>query len=163
MQRIRKLKYQAFARDKKALVEASRFQILAETKNEKAEVGALVRKILIVEDDEMSRDMLERRLRRAGFKVCGVSNAETALAFLQDRHPDLILMDILLDEMNGLEATRLIKRDPRTADIPVFALTAYDMFEYRRESLGAGCDEFETKPVHLPRLLDKIGIYLDAP
>jgi CheY-like chemotaxis protein len=113
-------------------------------------------KILLVEDNEMNRDMLSRRLERKGYTVAlavdGVAGIEQAKAVA----PDLILMDMSLPLLDGWEATRRLKADPATAAIPVIALTAHAMNEDRDKALGAGCDDFDTKPVELVRLLGKI-------
>ena len=113
--------------------------------------------ILLVEDNEENRDMLGRRLKRHGFDVCfAVDGASGVRMAIEDR-PDLILMDIALGpDMDGWEATRRIKRDPRTAAIPVIALTAHALASDREKSIEVGCSEYDTKPVDLPRLLDKI-------
>lgn len=113
-------------------------------------------KILLVEDNEMNRDMLTRRLRRHGFEIScafdGPEGVEIALRAL----PDLILMDVALGEMDGWEATMLIKASPETQHIPVIALTAHALASDRRRSVEVGCSDFDTKPIDLPRLLSKI-------
>jgi CheY-like chemotaxis protein len=117
--------------------------------------------ILLVEDNEDNRDMLSRRLTRAGFAVvCAVDGAE-ACAKAQAELPDLILMDMHLPEMDGWEVTRRVKADPATRPIPVLALTADAMSGDREKALQAGCDDYDIKPVELPRLLAKIQALLD--
>ena len=111
-------------------------------------------KILIVEDNEMNRDMLSRRLERRG--GAGVEKAHTEA-------PDLILMDVSLPVMDGWEASRRIKGDPATAAIPIIALTAHAMTSDRDKSIKAGCNDYDTKPVELPRLLGKIEALLNNP
>jgi CheY-like chemotaxis protein len=113
-------------------------------------------KILLVEDNEMNRDMLGRRLTRQGFLVCYAIDGPAGVAMASREMPDLILMDVALGEMDGWEATRLIKADPTTARIPVIALTAHALATDRETSVKVGCSEFDTKPVDLPRLLGKI-------
>ena len=113
-------------------------------------------KILLVEDNEMNRDMLGRRLTRQGFVVSFAVDGPSGVAMASREMPDLILMDVALGDMDGWEATRLIKADPRTANIPVIALTAHALATDRETSVKVGCSEFDTKPVDLPRLLGKI-------
>ncbi len=112
--------------------------------------------ILIVEDNEMNRDMLSRRLLKRGFDVRTAINGIEAIGLAQEL-PDLILMDLSLPELDGIEATRRIKQSPRTADIPVIALTAHAMTTDRERALAAGCADFDTKPVDFARILEKIG------
>jgi CheY-like chemotaxis protein len=113
-------------------------------------------KILLVEDNEMNRDMLTRRLQRQGFSVCCAADGPTGVAMAARERPDLILMDVALGEMDGWEATQLIKASPLTAGIPVIALTAHALSTDRAKSVEVGCADFDTKPVDLPRLLGKI-------
>jgi two-component system cell cycle response regulator DivK len=113
-------------------------------------------KILLVEDNEMNRDMLSRRLARNGFEVVVAIDGAQAVAMAVAESPDLILMDMSLPVMDGLEATRQVKAAPATRSIPVIALTANALVEDRERALAAGCDDFDTKPVELPRLLEKI-------
>jgi CheY-like chemotaxis protein len=113
-------------------------------------------KILLIEDNEMNRDMLSRRLTRKGFEIAIAEDGEKGVQMAQTEAPSLILMDISLPVMDGYEATRQIKANPTTRSIPVVALTAHAMSGDREKCLEAGCDEYETKPVDLPRLLDKI-------
>lgn len=114
------------------------------------------KKILIVEDSFANRDMLTRRLQRRGFTVCGAEDGPTGVAMSVSETPDLILMDVALGEMDGWQATRLIKADARTARIPVIALTAHALASDREKSIAVGCADFDTKPVDLTRLLGKI-------
>ncbi len=113
-------------------------------------------KILLVEDNEMNRDMLGRRLKRHGFEVSFAVDAPSGIAMAGSEMPDLILMDIALGEMDGWEATRRIKANPATAAIPIIALTAHALASDRDKSVEVGCADFDTKPVDLPRLLGKI-------
>src|SRR5690554_1912006 len=113
-------------------------------------------KILLVEDNEMNRDMLSRRLARRGHAVVTATDGQAAVKATLDESPDVVLMDMGLPVMDGWEAARRIKDDARTASIPVIALTAHAMAEDRERALAAGCDEFDTKPVDLERLWEKI-------
>ena len=113
-------------------------------------------KILLVEDNEMNRDMLTRRLERHGYEVCCAPDGPTGVQMAADEQPDLILMDVALGEMDGWEATELIKARPATTDIPIIALTAHALASDREKSIEVGCSDFDTKPVDLPRLLQKI-------
>jgi CheY-like chemotaxis protein len=113
-------------------------------------------KILLVEDNEMNRDMLSRRLRRKGYVVAMALDGQSALEMSQTEAPDLILMDIGLPVFDGWEATRRLKADPATRHIPVIALTALAMSSDREKALEIGCDDYESKPIELPRLLAKI-------
>jgi len=117
-------------------------------------------KILLVEDNEMNRDMLTRRLARHGFDVCCAPDGPTGVRMAQEEMPELILMDVALGEMDGWEATTLIKARPSTAQIPIIALTAHALASDRQRSVEVGCSDFDTKPVDLPRLLGKIGACL---
>jgi CheY-like chemotaxis protein len=119
-------------------------------------------RILLVEDNEMNRDMLSRRLARNGFEVVVAVDGEQAVTMASAEKPDLILMDMSLPVMDGLEATRHIKAAPSTRSIPVIALTANALVEDRERALAAGCDDFDTKPVELPRLLEKIRKQLNG-
>ena len=118
-------------------------------------------KILLVEDNEMNRDMLSRRLARNGFEVAIAIDGGQGVSMATSEKPDLILMDMSLPVLDGWEATRRVKADPATKSIPVIALTAHAMAEDKEKSLAAGCDDFDTKPVELPRLLAKIQALLD--
>ena len=113
-------------------------------------------KILLVEDNEMNRDMLSRRLIRKGYEVVVGEDGEKGVSLAASDRPDIILMDMSLPVIDGWEATRRIKAAPETAAIPVIALTAHAMVSDRDKALEAGCDDYDTKPVDLPRLLGKI-------
>ena len=113
-------------------------------------------KILYIEDNDDNVYMLRNRLTRAGFTVVVATDGVQGVAMAGSERPDLIIMDLTLPDMDGWEATRRIKADPATKHIPVVALTANAMEGDREKALAAGCDEFDTKPVELPRLLDKI-------
>jgi CheY-like chemotaxis protein len=126
-------------------------------------------KVLLVEDNEMNRDMLSRRLIRKGFEVSVALDGAEALQAALAEVPALILMDMSLPVMDGWEATRRIKAEAATAAIPVIGLTAHAMDGDREKCLAAGCDDYDTKPVDLPRLLEKmlaqlsrIGIQMEA-
>ncbi|MGD9932812.1 MAG: response regulator [Dehalococcoidia bacterium] len=114
-------------------------------------------KILLVEDNEMNRDMLSRRLERRGFEVVIAVDGGEGVAMARSEAPDLILMDMSLPVMNGWEATRIIRADPSTSTIPVIALTAHSMPGDREKAMEAGCNDYDTKPVDLPRLLQKMA------
>ena len=114
-------------------------------------------RILLVEDNEMNRDMLSRRLTRKGYEVLTADDGARGLAAAASERPDLILMDMSLPVIDGWEATRRVKADAATRTIPVIALTAHALVEDRERATAAGCDDFDTKPVELPRLLDKIN------
>jgi len=118
--------------------------------------------ILLVEDNEMNRDMLSRRLKRKGHEVEIATDGEQGVEMSKTVMPDLILMDMSLPKIDGWEATRRIKENSDTSSIPVIALTAHAMAEDREKALSAGCDEYDTKPVELPRLLGKINALLNA-
>jgi two-component system, cell cycle response regulator DivK len=113
-------------------------------------------KILLVEDNEMNRDMLSRRLLKKGFELVMAMDGEQAIEMAQSEAPDLILMDISLPGLDGWEATRRLKAMPETQAIPIIALTAHAMAGDREKCLEAGCNDYDTKPVEFPRLLDKI-------
>ena len=117
-------------------------------------------KILLVEDNEMNRDMLSRRLVKRGYEVAVALDGEQGLAAARAEAPSLILMDMSLPGMDGWETTRRLKAAPETAGIPVIALTAHAMAGDREKALAAGCDDFDTKPVELTRLLEKIEALL---
>ena len=114
-------------------------------------------KILLVEDNEMNRDMLSRRLIRKGFEVVMALDGQQAVEAAMLQCPDLILMDMSLPVIDGWEATRRIKATPATRAIPVIALTAHAMSSDREKSMEAGCDDYDTKPIDFPRLLEKIA------
>jgi CheY-like chemotaxis protein len=113
-------------------------------------------KILLVEDNYANRDMLMRRLQRQGFDVCFAVNGLTGVAMAADERPDVILMDVALGDMDGWQATKLIKARPSTAHIPIIALTAHALATDREMSIAVGCADFDTKPVDLSRLVGKI-------
>jgi CheY-like chemotaxis protein len=114
-------------------------------------------KVLIVEDNEMNRDMLSRRLERRGFEVVIAIDGAEGVAKSKTERPDIVLMDMSLPVMNGWEATRAIKADPATRAMPVIALTAHSMAGDREKAMEAGCDDYDVKPVELPRLLEKMA------
>ena len=118
-------------------------------------------KILLVEDNEMNRDMLSRRLERRGYEVIVAVDGEEGVARAKADAPDLVVMDLSLPGIDGWEATRQLKATEETRGIPVLALTAHAMAGDRDKALAAGCDDFDTKPVELPRLLAKIQALLD--
>ena len=113
-------------------------------------------KILLVEDNETNRDMLSRRLQRAGYEVLCAEDGPRGVQLAGDAKPDLVLMDVALGTMDGWEATRLIRSNPSGAPPPVIALTAHALESDRRRSVEVGCCDFDTKPVDLVRLLGKI-------
>jgi CheY-like chemotaxis protein len=121
------------------------------------------RRILLVEDNELNRDMLSRRLERKGFDVVIAADAREGLSLARARSPDLILMDMRLPDLDGWNATRQLKADDATRQIPVIALTAHAMDRDRDLALAAGCDDFDTKPVEMERLLGKIETLLHGP
>jgi CheY-like chemotaxis protein len=118
-------------------------------------------KILLVEDNEMNRDMLARRLQRKGYEVVIAVDGEEAVRMAQWLTPDLILMDIRLPVMDGREAMRRIKIMPETQSIPIIALTAHAMAGDMEKFVEAGCDDYDTKPIDLPRLLEKMQALLN--
>jgi two-component system cell cycle response regulator DivK len=118
-------------------------------------------KILLVEDNEMNRDMLTRRLQRRGYEVVIAVDGAQGLAMAQSERPALILMDISLPVLDGWEATRRLKIAPETKSIPVIALTAHAMSGDREKCIEAGCDDFDTKPVEIARLVEKIETLLN--
>lgn len=117
-------------------------------------------KILIVEDNPMNLDMLSRRLLRAGYQIVSAENGLLGVDAARREMPDLILMDLSLPEIDGWEATRRIKADPALQRIPIVALTAHALTSDRESALAAGCSDFDTKPVEMPRLLNKIKALL---
>lgn len=121
-----------------------------------------MRKILLVEDNEMNRDMLARRLTRQGFQVCCAADGPTGVAMAASENPDLILMDVALGAMDGWEATQIIKASQLTAHVPIIALTAHALSSDRARSVEVGCVDFDTKPVDFPRLLGKIQACLPS-
>jgi two-component system cell cycle response regulator DivK len=117
-------------------------------------------KLLLVEDNEMNRDMLSRRLIRRGYEIVMAVDGAQAVTIAAAELPDLILMDMSLPVVDGWEATRRIKALGPTRHIPIIALTAHAMAGDRERAIEAGCDEYDTKPIELPRLLDKISALL---
>ncbi len=117
-------------------------------------------RILLVEDDEMNRDSLSRLLRRRGFEIVIGMDGQEGVALARTEAPDLILMDMSLPGIDGWEATRLLKAAPETQAIPIIALTAHAMAADRDRALGAGCDDYDTKPIDLDRLIPKINALL---
>ena len=117
-------------------------------------------KILLVEDNEMNRDMLSRRLQRKGYEVVLAVDGRSGVEMARTQAPDLVLMDMSLPELDGWEATRMLKADAATQHIPVIALTAHAMASDHGKALEAGCDDYDTKPIELPRLLGKIEALL---
>ena len=113
-------------------------------------------RILLVEDNDMNRDMLSRRLERKGYEVLLAVDGGEGVALAKSQQPDLILMDMSLPVLDGWEATRAIRAEASTQAIPIIALTAHAMDGERAKALDAGCNDFDTKPVDLPRLLEKI-------
>ena len=113
-------------------------------------------KILLAEDNEMNRDMLSRRLEKRGYTLSIAVDGGVGVALAKSEKPDLILMDMSLPVIDGWEATKQVKADPETARIPIIALTAHAMDSDRQKAIAAGCDDFDTKPVELSRLLGKI-------
>lgn len=118
--------------------------------------------ILIVEDNEMNVDMLTQRLKRKGFDIITAADGKSGIAKAQDALPDLILMDLSLPVIDGWEATRQIKASATSCHIPIIALTAHAMDEDKDQALIAGCDDYDSKPVDLPRLLEKINRLLTS-
>ena len=117
-------------------------------------------KILLVEDNELNRDMLSRRLIRNGHTVVVAVDGEQGVAMAISEAPDIVLMDMSLPVLDGWAATRKLRADPATSAIPVIALTAHAMAGDREKALDAGCNDYDTKPVELPRLLGKIAALL---
>ncbi len=117
-------------------------------------------KVLLVEDNEMNRDMLSRRLARKKYEVLIAVDGGEGIAMARSESPDLILMDMSLPVMDGWEAARQLKASPDTSFIPVIALTAHAMSGDREKALEAGCDDYDTKPIELPRLLGKMELFL---
>jgi CheY-like chemotaxis protein len=122
----------------------------------------IMSKILLIEDNAMNRDMLSRRLLRRAFDVIIAVDGEQGVELAQSERPDLVIMDMSLPVMDGWTATRTIKENPVTAGIPVIALTAHAMPGDRDRALAAGCDDYDTKPVDLQRLLQKMHTLLNV-
>ena len=118
-------------------------------------------KILLVEDNEMNRDMLTRRLERKGYDLVWAGDGRLAVEMASSESPDVILMDKSLPELDGWDATRLIKQSEATANLPIIGLTAHGMTGDREAALDAGCDEYETKPLQFVQLIDKINTLVD--
>ena len=117
-------------------------------------------KVLLVEDNDLNRDMLSRRLQRRGYEILSAADGEQGIALAASEKPDLVLMDISLPGLNGWDATRRLRQNPVTACIPIIALTAHAMSGDREKTIEAGCDEYETKPVELNTLLAKMEALL---
>jgi len=120
-------------------------------------------RILLVEDNEMNRDMLSRRLQRKGFEVAMAVDGKQGVEMARAGSYDLILMDMSLPEIDGWEATRQLRAAPETKVVPIIGLTAHAMAGDREKALEAGCNDYDTKPVELPRLLGKIEALLGGP
>ena len=119
-------------------------------------------KILLIEDDELNRDMLSRRLRKRGYEVIGAADGEEGLRLAQAETPAIILMDVSLPGIDGWEATRRLKADPRTQPIPVLILTGYATAADREQAMALGCSDFDVKPIDFARLLSKIESLLGS-
>ncbi|MFN3650896.1 MAG: response regulator [Armatimonadota bacterium] len=117
-------------------------------------------RILLVEDNEMNRDMLSRRLQRRGYEVVLAVDGQEGVDAARREQPDLVLMDMSLPVLDGWEATRKLREQPETQALPIIALTAHAMAGDRERALEAGCDDYDTKPIELPRLLSKIEALL---
>ena len=122
-----------------------------------------MRRLLLVEDNEMNRDMLRRRLVKRGYEVLCAVDGQQGVDMAASERPDLILLDLSLPVLDGWDAARVIKGNAQTREIPIIALTAHAMADDRTKALEAGCDEYDTKPVDLPRLLQKIASLLGEP
>jgi CheY-like chemotaxis protein len=118
-------------------------------------------RVLLIEDNEANRDMLSRRLARRGYQISIATDGRQGIAAAQAEQPDLILMEMNLPEIDGWEATRFLKSQPTTRHIPVIALTAHAMVSDRERALEVGCDDYDTKPVELSRLLSKIAALIE--
>ena len=117
-------------------------------------------RILLVEDNEANRDMLSRRLLRRGYEVLIAVDGKEGIDMAATEHPDLILMDLSMPVIDGWEATRILKDSEETSSIPIIALSAHAMAGDRDKALAAGCDEFDTKPIDFPQLLEKMEVLL---
>ena len=122
----------------------------------------IMAKVLLVEDNEMNRDMLSRRLVRRGFEVVFAVDGQQGVDLARSEKPDIILMDMSLPVMDGWEATRRVKADDVTRGVPVIGLTAHAMSGDREKAIEAGCDDYDTKPVELDRLIEKMQRLLDG-
>lgn len=118
-------------------------------------------KVLLVEDNEMNRDMLSRRLERRGFEVVVAIDGEEGIRMAGQHMPDAILMDMSLPIIDGWEATRRIKADANLTTIPIIALTAHALAGDREKALDAGCDDYDTKPVNIDQLIEKLNKYIN--
>jgi CheY-like chemotaxis protein len=118
-------------------------------------------RILLVEDNEMNRDMLSRRLQRRGYEVLIAIDGQQGVTMAQSQSPDLILMDMSLPVLDGWEATRALKSSQRTKEVPIIALTAHAMSTDRERAMEAGCDDYDTKPIELTRLLAKMEALIE--
>ena len=116
--------------------------------------------VLLVEDNEVNRNMLSRRLSKRGYDISVAGDGAEGVAVAKSQRPDIILMDMSLPVMHGWDATRALKADPETSGIPIIAITAHAMAGDREKALEAGCDDFDTKPYDLPRLLGKMEALL---
>jgi two-component system cell cycle response regulator DivK len=119
-----------------------------------------MKKVLLVEDNDVNREMMIRRLQRRNYEVIAAVNGEEALSKTQSEHPDIVLMDMSLPVLDGWEATRRLKADPATAAIPIIGLTAHAMSSDRQHALEAGCNDYATKPVEFDKLVEMINRYL---
>ena len=119
-------------------------------------------KVLLVEDNEMNRDMLSRRLKKKGYEVVMAFDGQRGVEMAAEESPDIILLDMSLPVMDGWDAARNLKASDKTKSIPIIALTAHAMAGDRDKALGAGCDDYDTKPVDIKRLLEKIEGWLSA-
>jgi CheY-like chemotaxis protein len=117
-------------------------------------------KILVVDDDELNRDMLSRRLARRGYGVVLATNGIEALSVAETENPDVILMDLSMPTLDGYQATQRLKALPATSRIPIIALSAHAMIGDRERALAVGCDDYDIKPIDLPRLLAKVDAFL---
>lgn len=122
----------------------------------------MTNRILLVEDNEQNRDMLSRRLARKGYEVITAVDGQQGVTLAQESKPDLILMDMSLPILDGWQATKKIKSDSETKGIPVIALTAHAMVGDREKALEVGCDDYETKPIDFPHLLQKIEKFISS-
>lgn len=120
-------------------------------------------RLLLVEDNEMNRDMLVKRLTHRGYEILIAVNGREGVDVAREQHPDLILMDMSLPEIDGWEATGILKADGKTRNIPVLALTAHAMVGDRQKAIAAGCDDYDTKPIDLVRLIEKMTHLLAQP
>jgi CheY-like chemotaxis protein len=120
-------------------------------------------KVLLVEDNDVNREMLVRRLAKRGFDMVVAIDGEDALGVARNEQPDIVLMDMSLPVLDGWETTRQLKGNIETAHIPVIALTAHAMIEDRNRCYAAGCDDYDTKPIEIDRLVSKMQLLIDRP